>query len=290
VPRHLKHPVPDFTTPKYENLILSLQNGTCIFTGAGVSKLAGYKLWDELKHEMVDYFWDNKGKLTFTKSRDLDLSLCETLKTNADIIDTFDYLYLLDKSLFTSGIKSIFYATITGASNKVFEALNQLNNGKNIFVSTNIDDAFQKYMGLTDDAVSIYPTFRNPLSLITYLHGRIDLEHTWIFTRSQYNKGYVDTSAPCLNLLVDIFKNYNVLFLGYGLREDDIERAISLTNKRKTHYWIEGSTRNVEDSLKIRSTTLKENYNINLIPYYIDADGQGLLCEVISSLSKIMTI
>lgn len=290
MPRDLKHGIPDFNIPKYENLILSLQKGTCIFTGAGISKLGGYKLWNELKDEMVDYFWKNQGKLTFKKRSDLDLSFCENLKKHGDIIETFEYLYLLNSSLFISGIKDIFYVDSMRVSNKVYQILNKLNNDKNIFVTTNIDDGFQKYIGITDGNVSIHPNFRNPPKLITYLHGRIDLEDTWILTRSQYNEGYVNKSAPCLKFLVDIFENYNVLFIGYGLREDDIKRAISLTNKRKTHYWIEGSRRNVEDHLRIRRTTLKENCNIILIPYYIDLKGQELLYEVISSLYKIMTI
>ena len=290
MPRDLKHEIPDFNIPKYENLILSLQKGTCIFTGAGISKLGGYKLWHELKDEMVDYFWKNQAKSTFRKRSDLDLSFCENLKTHGDIIETFEYLYLLNSSLFLSGIKDIFYVDSMRASNKVYQILNQLNNGKNIFVTTNIDDGFQKYMGIADGEVSIHPNFHNPPKLISYLHGRIDSEDTWILTRSQYNKGYINRSAPCSKFLVDIFENYSVLFIGYGLREDDVKRALSLTTKRKTHYWIEGSRRNVKDHLKIRSTTLKENYNIIFIPYYIDAKGQEVLYEVISSLYKIMTI
>ena len=290
MPRDLKSRIPDFSLPKYENLILSLQKGTCIFTGAGISKLGGYKLWEDLKNEMVDYFWRNKGKLPSKKRRNLDLSLCENLKKHGDIIETFDYLYLLDSGLFISGIKDIFYVDSTKVSNTVYQILNKLNNGKNFFVTTNIDDGFQKYMGITDGKVSIHPNFHNPPKVISYLHGKIDLEDTWILTRSQYNKGYVGTPPACLNFLVDIFQNYSVLFMGYGLREDDIKRAISLTNKRKTHYWIEGSKRSVEDYLKIRSTTLKEIHNIILIPYYIDVEGQELLYEVINSLYKIMTI
>ena len=288
MPRDLKRRIPDFNLPKYENLILSLQKGTCIFTGAGISKLGGFKLWEELKNEMVDYFWRNKGILPFKKRRNLDLSLCENLKKHGDIIETFDYLYLLDNSLFISGIKHIFYGA--KVSNKVYQILNKLNNGKSFFVTTNIDDGFQKYMGITDGKVSIHPNFHNPPKVISYLHGKIDLEDTWILTRSQYNKGYVEAPPACLNFLVDIFQNYSVLFMGYGLREDDIKRAISLTNRRKTHYWIEGSKRNVEDYLKIRSTTLKDIYNIILIPYYIDVEGQELLYEVINSLYKIMII
>ena len=64
MPRDSRHGLPDFNNPKYENLILSLQKGTCIFTGAGISKLGGYKLWDELRDEMVDYFWKNKEGFT----------------------------------------------------------------------------------------------------------------------------------------------------------------------------------------------------------------------------------
>lgn len=290
MPRDLKRRIPHFNLPKHENLILSLQKGTCIFTGAGISKLAGYKLWEELKNEMVDYFWRNKAKLPFEKRRKLDVSFCENLKTHWHIIETFDYLHILDSTLFISGIKDIFYVDSTKVSNTIYQILNKLNNGKNFFVTTNIDDGFQRYMGITDGKVSIHPNFHNPPRVISYLHGKIDLEDTWILTRSQYNKGYVETPPVCSNFLVDIFENYSVLFIGYGLREDEITRAISLTKKRKTHYWIEGSKRNVEDYLKIRSTTLKEIYNIVHIPYYIDLEGQELLYEVINSLHKMMTI
>ena len=124
MPRDLKCRIPDFSLPEYENLILSLQKGTCIFVGAGISKLGGYKLWDELKNEMVDYFWRNKGKLPFNKRSDLDLSLCENLKKHEDIIETFDYLYLLNSGLFISGIKYIFYVDSMKVSNKVYQILN----------------------------------------------------------------------------------------------------------------------------------------------------------------------
>ena len=56
----LSEDVPNFDASQYENLILSLLQGTCIFIGAGVSKLAGYKLWAELKNAMIDYFWSKR--------------------------------------------------------------------------------------------------------------------------------------------------------------------------------------------------------------------------------------
>ena len=235
---------------------------------------------------MVDYFWIHKGVLTLDKKSKLDLSLCANLKTHSDNIETFDYLYYLNKTLFISGIKDIFKADDRKVDNRIYHLLNMLNNGKNVFVTTNIDKGLQTYLGITDESVSIYPTFGNSPRLINYLHGRIDSEGTWIFTRPQYDDAYVNKKPPCMSFLKYIFENYNVLFIGYGLREDDIKRAISSTNKRKTHYWMESSSRNKEDYLHIRSTALKANYNITLIPYHIDRKGDELLYEVIDSLYK----
>lgn len=285
----LSEDVPNFDASQYENLILSLLQGTCIFIGAGVSKLAGYKLWAELKNAMIDYFWSKRDGLPFQNRSNFDYSMCESLKNHKDIIETFDYLYYADKNLFNAGIKDIFYSDEMVVTNKIYELLNKLNNNKNFFVTTNIDRGLQKYLGLPDEGVSINPIFENPPKLIAYLHGRIDREDTWIFTTTQYSKGYIRENAPCMNYLKNIFDNFNVLFIGYGLSEPEITQAISLTTKRKTHYWLEGSRRNTEDYLKIRSTTLKENFNIKLIPYCIDDKGDELLYDVIDTLYKTIS-
>ena len=283
--------IPDFSTSQYENLISSLLNGACIFFGAGISKFAGYKLWDELRNALVDYFWDKKDTLSshYLRSSNFDYSMCENIKNHKNIIEAFGYLRKIDKNLFISGIKGILKIDYKRNNNEVYQSLKKLDNGKNIFITTNIDNSFQTYLGLTDKDISIYPDFFNPPKLITYLHGRIDKEDTWIFTRAQYNKGY-EGEALCMSYLKNIFKDRSVLFIGYGLREEEIVRAIYSTEKLKTHYWLEGYTRNNIDYLKIRSTTLRENYNIHLIPYYIDnRERSKLICEVIDSLYKKIT-
>jgi hypothetical protein len=283
--------IPDFSASQYENLISSLLNGACIFFGAGISKFAGYKLWDELRNALVDYFWEKKDTLPsrYLRNQNFDHSMCENLKKCDSIIEAFDYLYRINKNLFISGIKDIFKIDSKKNNNEIYQFLKKLDNGKNIFITTNIDKGFQTYLGLTDGEISICPEFTNPPKLITYLHGRIDKEDTWIFTRGQYNKGY-EGKAPCMNYIKNIFKNRSVLFIGYGLREDEIKRAIFSTEKLKTHYWLQGCTRNNIDSLKIHSTSLKENYNIHLIPYDIDnGERSELICEVIDSLYKKVT-
>lgn len=282
--------IPDFSTSQYEKLISSLLNGACIFFGAGISKFAGYKLWDELRNALVDYFWDKRDTLPsrYLRNQNFDYSICENLKKDS-LIEAFDYLYRINKNLFISGVKGIFQTNYKRNNNEIYQFLKKLDNGKNIFITTNIDMGFQTYLGLTDKDISICPDFINPPKLITYLHGRIDKEDTWIFTRAQYNKGY-EGEATCMNYLKNIFKDRSVLFIGYGLREEEIIRAIYSTKKLKAHYWLEGYTRNNIDSLKIRSTNLKENYNIYLIPYSIDnRERSELICEVVDSLYKKIT-
>ena len=102
--------IPDFSTSQYEKLISSLLNGACIFFGAGISKFAGYKLWDELRNALVDYFWSKRDTLPshYLRSHNFDYSMCENLKNHKNIIESFDYLCDMDKNLFISGVKSIF--------------------------------------------------------------------------------------------------------------------------------------------------------------------------------------
>lgn len=276
--------IPDFNLPQYETLLYSLSEGTCIFFGAGVSKLAGYKLWNEVRDSMIEFFWNNRIAISKRSGSPLDRSFCEYFKKHEDIVEAFDFLYVLDKPLFIKGINSIFYDDEQKSNNKIYSYLNRLNNGNNFFVTTNIDRGFQQFIGVSDELVAINPNLENPVKLLNYIHGRIDRQDSWIFTREQYNKGYSIDDTPCMRFLINILDNYNVLFIGYGLREEDIKRAISLTKKRKTHYWLEESSRNKEDYLKIRGTTMKNIYNIHLIPYNIDEEGHEILMKTIAAL------
>ena len=283
--------IPDFYSQQYENLINALMEGTCIFIGAGASNLAGYKLWNALKTEIIDYYWNNRDKIYFNKNTKFDLSFCESLKEYTDPVEVFDYLYYCDSEMFLDAIKSILLEDEKKTSNKIYQILNKLNNRKNFFVTTNIDMGFQNYLNIRDNNVSIFPELTNPPKLLNYIHGRIDVENSWIFTTNQYSQAYTSASigAPCMKFLIEIFQRYSVFFIGYGLREKEIKQAITQTSRRKQHYWLEPFKRKDEDSLMIRGTIFKETYNISLIPYYVDSKGYELLFEVIDSLYRVMS-
>ena len=66
----------------------------------------------------------------------------------------------------------------------------------------------------------------------------------------------------------------------------EIKQAISMTSKRKEHYWLEPTSRSTIDSLSIKATSLKENYNIELISYSIEGEGHNVAIDVIRNLYR----
>lgn len=278
--------IPNFYSPVYEHLFNVLRKGACIFFGAGISKIAGYSLWEELKVKMVDYFWANRNLLEGENERIFDYSFCQNLKRHEHIIETFDNLYMLNRDLYISGIKSIFDSDEKNTNDLIFKLLFNVNSGNSFYITTNIDKGFQNCTKIGNHNVSIYPSFSNPPKLINYIHGRIDYEITWVFTRKKYIEGYSSDNSPCMAFLRQIFDNFSVVFFGYGLREEEIMMAMAKTNKKRQHYWIEPISRSKFDYLKIRSTSLKENLNITLIPYSIEALGHKAIIKVIESLNK----
>ena len=86
-----------------------------------------------------------------------------------------------------------------------------------------------------------------------------------------------------MDFIKNIFENYSVVFIGYGLRDNEILTGLRLCNKKRRHYWLESSYRDKEDYLNIRSTNLGE-VNIHLIPYLIDNYGDELLYIVLDGM------
>ncbi len=128
--------IPNFNDLRYENLLQSMCRGTCIFIGAGVSNIAGYRLWDELREAMVKYFWSNKERIPQDWRVKFDLSFCDSLKKH-DILDSFELLSIVSRDLFIEGIKAIFEKDAKDSNDTIFQSLGRLSviGGKKIFLS-----------------------------------------------------------------------------------------------------------------------------------------------------------
>jgi len=276
--------IPNFGAFEYEDLIGSLVDGACIFYGAGVSRLAGYKLWKELAREIVQRFWMRQKKERLFDPELLTYSLKEYLQKGADEIEIINYMHSINDQVFVEEVRRIFHDDRQRSTDTVYYYLSKLNNGNNVFVTTNIDVGFQNYLGLSDEVVSIVPDFSNPPKLITYLHGNIENEKSWILTGRHYHDNYYREDATCMEFIKYIFANYTVIFIGYGLRDKEILDGIRQIDQKRRHYWLESSYRSKESYLKVRSTSLREDYNIQLVPYLIDCHDQDFLYQVLNGI------
>jgi len=282
--------IPNFRSPDFQSLINKLIKGTCIFLGAGVSKLAGYKLWSEICESMVLLFWESRSKLE-KKSIDFNNSTKEILLSMKDRNpkEVLDYLYVKDKKLFEHSIEKMFKEDEKKEETKVYEELAKIVRlGKNYFVLTNIDTSFQRYYGIQDSDVSINPYFSGGLKELNYLHGRLDKKETWVFTTKQYNLNYLDENSRTFKFLVGLFKNHDVLFIGYSLRDHEIQQAIAksrLLDNNKIHYLLVEYDELKKKDLEIKEDSFRDIYGTHFIRYNIENDGPSLLLDVIRELN-----
>lgn len=278
--------IPDFGRPEYEELIGGLQNGMCIFVGAGVSKLAGYRLWKELAKDLVEEFW---------KKETIIHSEMESLNKSADEepIKVIDFLFSVNKDFFHAKLAEIFENDKKSEKREVYVTLRRFAQvAENLFIQTNIDTGLQRSLGIRDSDVQINPSLMVPPKRLSYLHGRIDRKSSWVLTTRQYDRDYLKNGNSTMKFLIDIFKSYRVLFIGYSLRDPEIQFALRkarLDGSIKGHYLLEAFNVNRTTDMVIQATNFRENFNIELIPYNIEKKGYELLMNVLNELNKMLS-
>lgn len=278
--------MPDFGSPEYEELIGGLQNGMCIFVGAGVSKLAGYRLWKELTKDLVEEFW-KKETIIHSVRENLNKS------SDGDPIKVIDFLFSVNKDLFHAKLAEFFENDKKSEKREVYVALGRFAQvAENLFIQTNIDTGLQRSLGIRDSDVQINPSLMVPPKRLSYLHGRIDIKSSWVFTTKQYDGNYLKDGYSIMKFLVDVFNTYHVLFVGYSFRDVEVQLALRkarVDGRIKKHYSLEAFNINKSIDMTIQATNFRENYNIQLIPYNIERKGYQLLLSVISELGKMVS-
>ncbi len=264
----------------------------CIFLGAGVSKLSGYPNWQDLAYKLIDRFWKRRQEIK-EKGKAYTNSDCEALRESINknnIVNVFTYLEDLNKGIYIEELKKIFNECEEKEDKKIFASIKMFSEFVDFFITTNIDRGLEKYLGLEEKYISIVSgsdTFRNLEDIngkkIYYLHGRIDKPETWVFTREQYDSNHFKPGY-CTSFLEYVFENFNVIFIGYGLKE--IEVLKNLIGSNQKHYRVEPTYDKRNDDLKIEATIGKNTYNIELIPYNVEEKGEEYLVEFLDKIYK----
>lgn len=271
-----------------------------VFVGAGVSRIVGCPLWKELALKQLEDL-RGKGAINYYEFRSLSeldarriLSICKRIYR--------------EKSLPNREL-----ASLVGGSNElkakygsIYNALYAFNA---IYVTTNYDEyldevASQPYLQpvvssgqspLNAQAQDNYALgkviYKKDDILISnlnngavvHLHGSIKDERNAIVTIVDYMQHYQAQGKPAV-FLEEIFTNYTVLFVGYGLEEYEILEYMvtkSRTGNKETRHFMLYPIFKQELNLLRFQEKYYADLGILLIPYPIDDNGYEQLVTVI---------
>ncbi|WP_369017256.1 SIR2 family protein [Thermatribacter velox] len=281
-------PVPEVP----DKIVEAVNHGTlAVFIGAGVSRLIGCMGWDQLARNLVDRCFSTKKKDDSTL---INFKEKETLIQSKDHKKSITICYYLLKK---NGFEDIFYEELKNSltadkellkSQNIYDELYRL---RGLFITTNADEYFDSKFVPT--RIVYRENDFNPSNIdrtkLYHIHGSIKDKDSLIFTVPQYIKRYNNQTFRAF--LEKIFREYTVLFVGYGMAEFELldflitKFDIKKEKKELKHFILLPFYRGEENILEFE----RYYYNsmgIEVLPYEKDEKGYGQLYEVIEEWNR----
>ena len=251
-----------------------------IFIGAGVSTLVGCKRWIDLGNELIG----ECEKLDLISYREL-----QGIKSRADGKRLISIAYELMKTNYLSKFYEIFDKSLECNSNKceTQDTYDLLYKFSKTCVTTNADTLFDKKY---NKANVITDFEHNRVQIETQklykIHGTQEKRDSLVFVAESYIRRY--NNRHFKDFLRDLFNDYIVLFIGYGLSEFELldyimlKPNVNVGNKEAKHFALMPYF-SYEQSISQIDNLYYNELNIQIIPYAIDRKGYDQLYNVIKS-------
>jgi len=274
-----------------KKIVEAVNNETlAVFIGAGISRLIGCMGWDQLAKNLVERCFSVRKKDGY---RIINFKEKETLIQNKDHKKTITICYYL---LENNGFENIFYEEL-GNSLKADEELvlsqniyDELYRLRGLFITTNVDNHFDNKFEPTHIIYreEEFTPSNIDRSKLYHIHGSIKDKNSIIFTVPQYIKRYNNQTFRMF--LEEIFREYTVLFVGYGVAEFElldflITKFKPGIERELRHFILLPFYRDEENILKIE----QHYYNsmgIEVLPYEKDEKGYEQLYDVIKNWNR----
>lgn len=245
-----------------------------IFIGAGVSRFVGCTSWIELAKNLVEKC-DIKPitkELLLKQSDSVKLiSICSNILEDTDFMDE------MKKSLKDKEIDTL------QKDDDKFNIYRNLKNIGNIFITTNADRFIDSLLDASNIDIKNFDSKNIDNHRLYKIHGCVSDEKSLIFTKNKYIEAYA--SQVFIDFIDNIFANYTVLFVGYGLNEfellDRIIKSIGPVNEPQ-HFFLNGYFQHEQEICNFEHKYFCD-MGIEMIPFERDVKNYEQLIEVVNS-------
>lgn len=278
-----------------------------VFIGAGVSRLLGCPSWQELAQKYLKYLYDKKnisyaeyeylGKLDPRKLLSICKNFCRKKNINEpnmeDFLkhdvkkyekfkDLYELLYSWNVVFVTTNFDTYLDQVVNKPKPQPPIIGNELNSNDSIGSTANTKNTDK----IISDPDKILISHLYEPGMVIHLHGSLESKNK-VVTISDYLHHYKKDNIQ--EFLSTLFKDFTVLFIGYGLEEYEIlEFLINKSdhskheNKEKEikHYMLYPLFSWEKNMLEFLQSYY-EDLNIKLIPYEKDFNGYEILYEII---------
>jgi hypothetical protein len=279
-----------------------------VFVGAGASKLCGSPSWSDFANSVVATL-QRAGKLSFLEA--------EQLKALGDPRRTLSIaIAMAEESALPISFDGILHPGIPNDDGaELYRVLTKL---RPVFVTTNYDrwldegglpeTSAEPGVGTESTASSLsvkHPKYYRREQLtpsllaergsVIHLHGSYVDPSSMVVSLKDYIEHYADERVQAF--LAEMFRNYTVLFVGYGLAELEVLDYIVRSNEslrsnvvEPRHYLLYPCRSTEHVQTRFIERFYKDQCGVQVLPYCIDENGYSELLEVFKSWAPALDV
>lgn len=259
-----------------------------VVIGAGVSRLVGCDGWGDLARNLINRCL--KQKIINFKEKETLSQIQDHKKTLTICYHLFNNNHLAD--IFYEEMRSALKEGRFDDAPQFYKDIYKL---RGLFLTTNADTHFDWLFREPNRLVRLgdFNANRIDKTNLYHIHGSIRDRESLVFTVSEYISRY--NNPEFREFLERIFREYTVLFLGYGVSEFEILDFILQRNPRANreesrreeprHYILSPFYRGEENILEYEQTYYND-IGINVLGYEKDINGYLQLINVVSAWNK----
>ena len=288
-------------------IVEAASNGRLVlFVGAGVSRLASGPSWEMAANNAFEDLIE-KGLIPFCEAEQLrgehpkkKLSIAMDISKGADFILDF-------RRIFTPGeyqphaqiYRNLYSIGVPIVTTNYDEGLDHEAQQRTPVATPvqAVESRAPQVSGIQEKPRGVVYCHKNDLTIekllqpgaVIHIHGSVQDHTSMVVSTRQYLEHYRDPFIQ--TFLQKLFEgNYTVLFVGYGLEEEEIIEYVTLKNPGKLqcalqeekHFWLYPRLAYQEARFRHLSQYYLNHYNVKLVPYSIDRLGHSQLKGVIT--------